>query len=133
LDLKSRFAALISFVVGRLWAHALRATANASDREMILHRFAECNEILRGWHFPLLLSHLLCSFAFVIATLRKQDFWQLAAPPAFSLNASRLLGRFLSTFAGQLIFDLMLVAWFFHWAGSAARQTHSCGRGNSSM
>jgi hypothetical protein len=65
----------------------------------LLH-FHLWNEITRGWYFPLLLAHFLCSCAFLAATRRSKG-WYLAGPIGFFLNGFRLLGRLLGTFAGQ--------------------------------
>lgn len=82
-----------------------------------------------------------------VCYITKRDCWCSLAPLAFSLNALRLLGRLLSTFAGPswlgalndkayfpvvLILNLLLVVWFFQLAKSAASETYSFGRGNSS-
>jgi hypothetical protein len=76
-----------------------------------------------------MLAHLLASICFLIATWRGVGRWSWLAPAAFGLNALRLLGRLLSTFAGQSWLDAfngmplhfilvvpingMLAAWFF--------------------
>jgi len=90
------------FVVGQQWARQFASTSGASP-ELILHRFALWNEIVRGWYFPLLLSYLLASCGFATATWtdRHRGHRHYLAPLAYGLNALRLLGRMLSTFAGQ--------------------------------
>jgi hypothetical protein len=101
------------FVVGRIWAHEF---ARAANRDAILLRYARWNEMLRGWFFPQLLSYLLASCAFAVATggdIRRARWLALKIPPhgirwvyylapiAYALNALRLLGRVLSNYAGQ--------------------------------
>ena len=90
------------FVIGQQWARQFASTSGASP-ELILHRFALWNEVVRGWYFPLMLSYLLASCAFVAATWtdRHRSRWYYLAPLAYVLNALRLLGRILSMFAGQ--------------------------------
>jgi hypothetical protein len=114
------------FVVGQEWARQFEA----SSRETILLHFRLWNEIMRGWYFPLLLAHLLCSFAFLVATRRSKGLYVLA-PLAFFLDGLRLIGRMLGMFAGQkwleglsgaayfptvLIINLMLALWFLRLA-----------------
>src|SRR5271157_4114969 len=93
------------FVIGQ-WAREF-ASASGSQRELVLQRFASWNEMVRGWHFPLLLSYLLASCAFAVATGtdRHRGGWYSLAPLAYVLNALRLLGRILSTFAAQRWLD----------------------------
>ncbi len=90
------------FVIGQQWAWQFASTSGAAP-EVILHRFAVWNGIVRGWYFPLLLSYLLASCAFAVATWtdRNRGRWYWLAPVAYVLNALRLLARILSTFAGQ--------------------------------
>ena len=90
------------FVIGQQWALQFASTSGASPA-IILHRFALWNGIVRGWYFPLMLSYLLASCAFAAATWtdRHRGVWYWLAPVAYVLNALRLLGRILSTFAGQ--------------------------------
>ena len=94
------------FVIGQQWAHDL-ASASATQRELILQRFLRWNEMVRGWYFPLMLSYLLASCAFALATWtdRHRGRWYYLAPIAYILNALRLLGRILGTFAGQRWLD----------------------------
>lgn len=94
------------FFIGQRWAHDL-ASASGAERELILQRFTLWNEIVRGWSFPLRLSYLLASCAFAVATWadRQRGHWYYLAPAAYILNALRLLGRTLSTFAGQKWLD----------------------------
>jgi hypothetical protein len=116
------------FVIGQQWAQEF-ATASDGARDLILQRFARWNEIVKGWYFPLLLSYLLASCAFGTAAWmdRRRGLWYYLAPVAYALNAVRLLGRILSTFAGQhwldglndklyfpvvFIINLMVLVWF---------------------
>lgn len=94
------------FVIGQRWAHDL-ASASSAEGELILQRFTFWNEIVKGWTFPLRLSYLLASCAFAVATWadRHRGRWYYLAPAAYILNALRLLGRMLSTFAGQKWLD----------------------------
>jgi len=118
------------FVVGRAWAHQFAQAASGPEREAILVRYAHWNEMLKGWFFPQLLSYLLASCAFAVATWHdvRRAGWYYLAPIAYSLNALRLLGRVLSNYAGvswlhglneNLYFptvftiNVMLVIWFF--------------------
>lgn len=118
------------FVVGAKWAHDF-PNASQIQREIILNRFALWNEVVVGWTFPLRLSVLLTSCCFLAATWteRRKGRWYVLAPVAFALNALRLLGRLLSTFAGQgwlngfngklyfpavFVTNLLLALWFFH-------------------
>lgn len=92
------------FVIGAQWAPQF---ASGQQRDILLHRFAVWNEMVRGWYFPLMLSYLLTSCAFAVATWtdRFRGRWYYLAPIAYVLNALRLLGRILSTFAGQRWLD----------------------------
>jgi hypothetical protein len=80
-----------------------------------------------------MLSLLLssCSFAFALWKDRLRNRWYWLATLAFSLNALRLVGRLLSTFASQkwldgfnnslyfpavLIITSLLTTWFFFMA-----------------
>jgi len=120
------------FVIGDQWAHQFQ-NASGIEREIILNRFALWNEMAVGWTFPLRLSALLASCCFLAATLTDsgKGVWHLLAPVAFALNALRLLGRLLSTFAGQtwldgfngrfyfptvFVINSLLALWFFHHA-----------------
>jgi hypothetical protein len=120
------------FVVGKQWAHQFQS-ATGVERDLILQRFSMWNQVVQGWYFPLLLSYLLASLCFALATAtdRSRGVWYWLAPVAFSLNALRLLGRMLSSFGGQrwldglngklyfpavLLTNALLVAWFFHLA-----------------
>jgi hypothetical protein len=122
------------FVVGMKWAREFAATGAGPERNIILQRFALWNEMVQGWYFPLMLSFLLASCAFATATWkdRNRGWWYYLAPIAFGLNALRLLGRMLSTFAGQAWLDglnnnlyfpavftinTLLAVWFFRLAG----------------
>jgi hypothetical protein len=121
------------FVIGRHWAHQFQDAAGP-ERETLLRRFALWNEIVEGWYFPLMLSYLLSSCLFAFAVFKDKDSWRGVATIAFSLNALRLLGRILSTFAGQTwlaglndsfyfpavaTINLLLFAWFLHLARCA--------------
>lgn len=119
------------FVISMRWA----ADYQASDlsRDLILQRYGLWNQMVQGWYFPLMLAHLLASICFLVATWEKAGRWWWLAPAAFALNATRLLGRILSTFAGQgwltsfndmpvyftlvAIINAMLAAWFF-WSAN---------------
>jgi len=123
------------FVVGQRWAHQLASAATSADRDAILQKFAMWNDMMLGWTFPLRLSAFLASCAFAVATSNETGGWRKLALIAFVLNAIRLLGRLLSTFAGQhwldsfndslyfpvvFVINSMLVLWFFLMARSAA-------------
>lgn len=125
------------FVIGQSWARAYQSGGAAADHATILHRYVLWTDMLRGIYFPLMLSHLLASCAFAYATSREHDRWARLATLAFLLNALRLLGRLLSTFAGQLwldplnntayypaalIINGMLAAWFFHLATTTSKE-----------
>jgi hypothetical protein len=118
------------FVVGHTWAHQFAQAATGAEREAILLRYAQWNEMLKGWFFPQLLSYLLASCSFAAATWQdvRRANWYYLAPIAYSLSALRLLGRVLSNYAGvswlhglneNLYFptvftiNVMLVIWFF--------------------
>jgi hypothetical protein len=120
------------FVIGHKWAQQFQ-NASGIEREIILSRFALWNEMVVGWTFPLRLSGFLASCCFLAATLTESGKgpWHMLAPVAFALNALRLLGRLLSTFAGQawldglngrfyfpavLVINSLLALWFFHHA-----------------
>jgi hypothetical protein len=94
------------FVVGQHWARDL-ASASAPQHELILQRFAAWRELVAAWYFPLLLSYLIASSAFLVATWtdRRRGWLYYLAPSAYLLNTSRLLARILSTFAGQQWLD----------------------------
>jgi hypothetical protein len=123
------------FVVGHIWAHQFAQAASGPERDAILLRYAHWNGILKGWFFPQLLSYLLASCAFAVATWQdvRRARWYYLAPIAYALNALRLLGRMLSNYAGlawlnglneNLYFptvftiNLLLVIWFFHLASN---------------
>lgn len=116
------------FVVGQGWAREF-AQASGGTRDLVLQRFVRWNEIVRGWYFPLMLSYLVASCAFAMAALtdRHRGRWYYLAPVAYLLNALRLLGRILSTFAGQhwldglndklyfpivFLINLLVLSWF---------------------
>jgi hypothetical protein len=130
------------FVVGTKWARQFAQTGAGVEREAILQRFALWNEIAQGWYFPLMLSYLLCSCSFALATWkdRTRGGWYLLAPIAYALNALRLLGRILSNYAGQSWLDglngslyfpvvftvnTLLLIWFFLLARHAASEDTS--------
>jgi hypothetical protein len=125
------------FVISLRWATAYRISD--LGRDLILQRFELWNQVVQGWYFPLLLTHLLASICFLVATWEKAGRGWWLAPAAFALNAARLLGRILSTFAGQAwlaafndlpvyftlvaITNAMLAAWFF-WSANRSGQIH---------
>jgi hypothetical protein len=123
------------FVVGQHWAHELQAAGTDAERLTILHHYSMWNELLAAWYFPLLLTQLLSSCAFALATSREPGFWQHVATLGFALNALRLTGRLLSQFAGQhwldalnsgayfpsvLLIGGLLILWFLRLALAAA-------------
>jgi len=101
------FRSLDFLVVGQTWALQLAQASSELERAAILQHFALWNQIVKGWYFPLMLSYLLCSisFAYAIWRARSQKSWEWLAPLAFVLNALRLMGRILSSFAGQRWLD----------------------------
>ena len=116
-------------MVGQIWARQFAQTSVEAEREALLRRFELWNEIVRGWYFPLLFSYLLASVSFAIATWKEsgQSTWLRLAPVAFVLNALRLSGRLLSSYAGQqwlnglnerlyfpavLTIGILLLTWF---------------------
>jgi hypothetical protein len=119
------------FVVGQTWAHQFQLSMLGVGRDALLHRFALWNEIEHGWYFPLMMAHLLASAAFAAASLEDSGPWHRLATLAFLFNALRLLGRLLSTFAGQtwlaglndrfyfpavLVINALLMFWLFRLA-----------------
>jgi hypothetical protein len=93
------------------------------------------NDMMLGWNFPLRLSAFLASCTFVVATSNEKAGWYRLGQIAFVLNSLRLLGRLLSTFAGQhwldafnntfdfpavFLINSMLVLWFIYLAGNGA-------------
>ena len=117
------------FVIGGKWASQFSGASSTVEREAILQRFALWNEMVRGWYFPLMLSFLLASCSFAVATWKDtiRGGWYHLAPIAYVLNALRLLGRIMSTFAGQswlngfndklyfpavLLINTLLLIWF---------------------
>jgi hypothetical protein len=132
------------FVVGGKWADQFAHAGSSAEREAILQRFALWNEMVQGWYFPLMLSYLLSSCSFAVATWKDKGRgrWYYLAPIAFALNALRLLGRLLSNYAGlkwldgfngSLYFpavvtiDTLLVVWFFFLARQAAAENLTSG------
>jgi hypothetical protein len=128
------------FVVGQHWAHQLQTAASSADRETILHRFVMWNDMMLGWTFALRLAGFLASCTFAAATSNERAGWYRLAQTAFLLNALRLLGRLLSTFAGQRWLDPlnntlyfpavvvsygMLALWFFYLARHAADELNT--------
>ena len=118
------------FVIGETWARQLASASSTVERETVLQRFALWNQMVRGWYFPLMLSFLLASCSFAVATWNDtiRGRWYYLAPIAFVLNALRLLARILSTFVGQswlagfndklyfpavLIINTLLLIWWF--------------------
>ena len=123
------------FVIGMKWVPQFQQAAPA-EQDVILHRYAMWNEMIQGWFFPLMLSYLLASCCFAFVTAKERQGWYWLAPIAYSLNALRLLGRMLSTFAGQawlsdlndklyfpvvFVINVLLVLWFY----SLARRSSS--------
>jgi hypothetical protein len=117
-------------MVGQTWAVQFAQTNSGPEREAILGRFELWNEMVKGWYFPLLLTYLFFSLSFAIATWKDSaaNRWLRLAPAAFVVNAVRLIGRLLSSYAGQkwldgfngplyfptvLTYGLLLEAWFF--------------------
>jgi len=91
------------FVIGSNWASHFAHAASDAERDTVLHRFALWNEMIKGWFFPQLLSFLICSVSFAIATWkdsRARGAWRCLAPLAFALAVLRLLARLLSSYAG---------------------------------
>ncbi len=130
------------FVVGQHWARQLQAATDPAEQHRIVENFALWNDVVRACYFPLLLTYLLSSCAFAIATWRGTGLGELLGPCSFALNALRLLGRLLSTFAGQawlnafsdsayfplvLVVNLMLTVWLFHLAKQQAHAAASQG------
>jgi hypothetical protein len=91
------------FFVGEQWAREFANVATTADRDLILQRFATWNGIAHAWFFPLMLSFLLASCSFAVATWtdRNRGGWYYLGPVAYATNALRLLGRILSDFLGQ--------------------------------
>jgi hypothetical protein len=56
------------FFVGGRWAPQFANAASAVDRDLIVQRFATWNDIAHAWFFPLMLSFLLASCCFAVAT-----------------------------------------------------------------
>ena len=121
------------FVVGQHWAYHLSSADSA--REVILRRFVLWNEMMYGLTFPLMLAGLLASCAFWIATSKEQSGWYRLGQVAFGLNTLRLLGRLISTYAGQgwlgslnnsfyfpavFVINGLLILWFFFLSRHAA-------------
>lgn len=121
--------ALDFFLIGGKWAPQFAAAVSTTDRDLILQHFAIWNDVAHAWYFPIMLTFLLASCAFAIATWTDKDRgrWYFLAPLAYSLNALRLLARMLSTFGGQtwldgfndklyfpavLVMNTLLVMWF---------------------
>src|SRR5262249_40858610 len=121
------------FVVGMKWAREFASAPGAAERDAVLQRFSQWNQLIQGWFFPLMLSYLLASCAFATATWsdRHLSGWYYLAPVAYGMNALRLLGRILSTYAGQTWLDglnnslyfpaqfainTLLAVWFFRLA-----------------
>jgi len=119
------------FVVGQSWARQFSTAANGAEREIILQHLGTWNEVAYALYFPLMLSYLLASLAFLTSTVGETGNLRWLVQAAFALNALRLLGRMLSTFAGQawlaplndtayfptvLLVNLLLASWFFRLA-----------------
>jgi hypothetical protein len=71
------------------------------------------NDMMLGWNFPLRLSAFLASCTFVVATSNEKAGWYRLGQIAFVLNSLRLLGRLLSTFAGQHWLDAFNNTFYF--------------------
>lgn len=139
IELVSRGIDLI--LVSRQWAVEF-ATATAVARETILGQHALWNQATHGFYFPLLLSWLLGSLCFAIATWRGEGRWHRLASLAFALNALRILARLLGSYAGVawlapfnglstylpsvVTINALLAAWLF-W--SAAQRSREYARG----
>lgn len=133
------------FVVGQHRAHQLATAATSADRATILRQFAMWNDMMLGWTFPLRLAAFLASCTFAAATWNESGGWSRLAQVSFVLNALRLLGRLLSTFAGQrwldplnntlyypavFVINGMLTLWFFYLARNAADELSTVGLEN---
>ncbi|HEX7159321.1 MAG TPA: hypothetical protein VF214_09920 [Edaphobacter sp.] len=131
------------FVVGRHWAQQFHDAAPGPVSDAVLQRFSLWNEMVQGWYFPQMLSHMLCSSAFAFATLKETGSWARLATTAFTLNALRLLGRILSTFAGVtwlsglndkfyfpavFVINSLLVGWLLHLAKTGMEPPNAPGR-----
>jgi hypothetical protein len=116
------------FLVGQQWSAQLLSRNDMNDS--VLEHYALWKELSPGWVFPLRLSALVSSCAFA-AAIRELGFWRRLGQFAFALNALRLLGRFLATFAAQhwldsfnnrlyfpavFVINAMLSVWFFYLA-----------------
>ena len=116
------------FLVGQQWSYQMFSGIDAHDA--VLERYALWKAMSPSWVFPLRLSALVSSCAFAVA-IREQGFWRRLGQFAFALNALRLLGRFLATFAAQhwldsfnnrlyfpvvFVINAMLSVWFFYLA-----------------
>lgn len=88
------------FVVGGIWAHQL--VQSAAQGNAALEHFRIFSDVALGWFFPQMLSYLIASCAFAIAAMTEcnKSRWHYLGPIGFGLNALRVLGRLLSTFAG---------------------------------
>ncbi|MBV9264928.1 MAG: hypothetical protein JO061_02050 [Acidobacteriaceae bacterium] len=113
------------FAVGGRWAHEM-ASASPVIRDLILSRFALWNDAVHGLTFPLRMAAFLASCSFALASSNETGWYRLGQA-AFVLNALRLLGRLVSSYAGQAWLDslndslyfpgvfainAMLIAWF---------------------
>jgi hypothetical protein len=116
------------FLVGQHWSSQMLSGSATNDT--VLERYALWKAMSPGWVFPLRLSAIVSSCAFATA-IQEQGFWRRLGQFAFALNALRLLGRFLATFAAQhwldsfnnrlyfpvvLVTNAMLSVWFFFLA-----------------
>ena len=119
----------IDFIVGAKWANQFAERASAAEQEEILGRFGVWTDVGRGLYFPLLLSFLFASCLFALVTWNDTRLgrWYYLGPIAYGLNALRLLGRLLSTYAGAvwlngfndkfyfpsiIIINVLLATWF---------------------
>jgi hypothetical protein len=55
-------------VVSERWAPAFQAAASQPERDAILRHVVLWTDVEHGWYFPLMLSYLLASCAFIAAT-----------------------------------------------------------------
>lgn len=130
------------FVISRHWAPQFHDAGSGAVRDTVLRHFAVWNEMVQGWYFPLMLSYMLSSCAFAFASLKENDGWAEVATIAFSLNVLRLLGRMLSTYAGQtwlsglndklyfpavFVINGLLLAWLFHLAKTGTEPQNLAG------
>jgi hypothetical protein len=120
---------IVVFVIAEAFPRSIDLFV-ATDVDRYTMRLA----IEHGWFFVTMISYLLASVAWAVATWRDEPRWHWLAPGAFALNALRLVGRIASTFGGLtwldalnaqayypavLVVNGMLVAWFVLQARAA--------------